>query len=215
MSDPRLTLTAMQRRFVEEYLIDLNGTQAAIRAGHSFKTAAQIAHGNLKKPNIQAAMKIEQDLRTKRVGITVDRIVTELAKIGFANLIDYVTINDQGDAYVDFSKVNRDQMAAVMEITVEEYTEGRGELARDIKRTKFKMADKRAALVDLGKHLGMFIERKELNVNHTEKSLSTEERQARISELIGREAADRIIEATRGREKIPSPPEPGEVRNIH
>lgn len=215
MSDPRLTLTAMQRRFVEEYLIDLNGTQAAIRAGHSKKTAAQIAHNNLKKPNIQAAMKIEQDLRTRRVGVTVDRIVTELAKIGFANLIDYVTINDQGDAFVDFSKVDRDQMAAVIEISVEEYTEGRGDMARDIKRTKFKMADKRAALVDLGKHLGMFVERKELNVNHTEKPLTSEERRARISELIGREAADRIIEAARGREEIPGPPESGEVRNIH
>lgn len=101
----------------------------------------------------------------ERVEITVSRVLEELGKIGFANMIDYVRVTKDGDAYVDLSSLDRDRGAAIQEITVEDFTEGRGEDKRDIRRTKFKLADKRAALVDIGKHLGMF---KEL-VEHTGK----------------------------------------------
>lgn len=97
-----------------------------------------------------------------RHDVTIDRIVKELALLGFSNMLDYVRTTDHGDAYVDLSSLSREQAAAIQEIVVEEYTEGRGEDARDIKRTKFKLTDKRAALVDLGKHLGMFKEIKEI-----------------------------------------------------
>ena len=65
-------------------------------------------------------------------------------------------------AFVDLSELTREQAAAISEVTVEDYKDGRGEDARDVRKVKFKLSDKRSALVDIGKHLGMFVERKEL-----------------------------------------------------
>ncbi len=98
----------------------------------------------------------------QRHEVTVDRIVGEMAKLAFANMLDYIQIQADGTAYVDFSKLTREQAAAIGEIVTEEYTEGRGEDARPVKRVKFKLLDKRGALVDLGKHLGMFTDKHEI-----------------------------------------------------
>jgi hypothetical protein len=81
----------------------------------------------------------------------------ELSKIGFSNMLDYVKVEGP-DAFVDLSTLTRDQAAAIQEVTVEDYKDGRGENARDVRRVKVKLSDKRAALVDIGKHLGMFKE---------------------------------------------------------
>lgn len=83
-------LNPKQRRFVEEYLIDLNATQAAIRAGYSPKTATAIASENLSKPSISAAIACAMAERSKRTGITQDRILEELAKVAFIKLTDIV-----------------------------------------------------------------------------------------------------------------------------
>lgn len=78
--------------------------------------------------------------------VTVERIVNELAKIGFANMQDYMGSTPGGDPYLDFSKLTLDQAAALAEVTVEEFVDGRGEDSRADKRVKFKLHDKRAAL---------------------------------------------------------------------
>ena len=83
-------LNPKQQRFVEEYLIDLNATQAAIRAGYSPKTATAIASENLSKPSISAAIAWAMAERSKRTGITQDRILEELAKVAFIKLTDIV-----------------------------------------------------------------------------------------------------------------------------
>ena len=83
-------LNPKQQRFVEEYLIDLNATQAAIRAGYSPKTATAIASENLSKPSISAAIACAMAERSKRTGITQDRILEELAKVAFIKLTDIV-----------------------------------------------------------------------------------------------------------------------------
>jgi phage terminase small subunit len=75
---------------------------------------------------------------------------------------DYMKAGPDGDPYLDFSGLTREQAAALVEVTVEDFKDGRGEDARDVRRVKFKLADKKAALVDIGKHLGMFKERVEL-----------------------------------------------------
>lgn len=155
-------LNGKQKRFVEEYLIDLNATQAAIRAGYSEKTARQMGTENLAKPVISAAIEEAIAKRAERTEITQDMVLRELAKIGFSNMQDYMKTTPDGDPYLDFSNLTRDQSAALTEVTVEDYFEGRGEDARAVKRVKFKLADKRAALVDIGKHLGMFTTRVEL-----------------------------------------------------
>lgn len=151
-----MALTPKQERFIAEYLIDLNGTQAAIRAGYSAKSAGVQANENLKKPNIAAEVAKRQAAIAKSHGITVENIAKELAKIGFSNMQDFLAVTTDGDPHFDLSNLTRDQAAALGEVTVEDFKDGRGEDARDVRRIKFKLADKRAALVDLGKHLGMF-----------------------------------------------------------
>ncbi|WP_213431657.1 terminase small subunit, partial [Paenibacillus dendritiformis] len=76
-----MALTAKQKAFVQEYLIDLNATQAAIRAGYSAKTARKIGAENLTKPDIQKAIQEAMERREKRTEITQDRVLQELAKI--------------------------------------------------------------------------------------------------------------------------------------
>jgi phage terminase small subunit len=158
-----MALTAKQAKFVREYLIDLNATQAAIRSGYSEKTAKVIGSENLTKPDISAAISDAQAKMAEKTGITAERVLSELALLGFCNMQDYMRAGSDGDPYLDFSQLTREQAAALAEVTVEDFKEGRGKDARDIRRVKFKLADKRAALVDIGKHIGMFRDR----VEHT------------------------------------------------
>lgn len=177
------SLTAKQARFVEEYLIDLNATQAAIRAGYSEATARSIGAENLTKPDILEAITEAQAKRSERTEITQDRVLQELAKIGFSNMLDYMTITDSGDLVHDFSALTRDQAAAISEVVVEEYAEGRDEDKREVKKIKFKLSDKRAALVDMGRHLGMFKDKIEHSGKIDLNSVSDEALDKRIKEL--------------------------------
>ena len=137
-------MTQKQKRFIEEYLIDLNATQAAIRAGYSPDTAQQTGSENLSKPVIRAQIDRAMAERSKRTGVNAERVVQELAKIAFVNaaeVIDPKTATVKEDALPDG-------------------------LEREI-----KMADKLKALELLGKHLGMFKDRIELSGGlDTEKS---------------------------------------------
>ena len=90
-------------------------------------------------------------------------MLSELRKLAFANVLDYITIGGDGQPRTDFSAMTRDQAAAVGEITVEGRTEQREDAEPAvIVKTKFKLCDKRAALVDLGRHFGLFPTRAEL-----------------------------------------------------
>jgi phage terminase small subunit len=97
----------------------------------------------------------------ERSAISKESVLEELAKIGFANMSDYMRVGPNGDPILDFSALTRDQAAALVEVTVEDFKDGRGEGARVVRRVKFKLADKRGALVDLGRHLGLFVDRHE------------------------------------------------------
>ena len=158
-ADRMSKLTPKQAAFVQEYLVDLNGTQAAIRAGYSPRTANEQAARALAKASIQAAIQAAMKKREERTQITQDKVLKELAMLGFANMGDYMRTTADGDPYLDFSKLTREQTAALQEVTVDDYLDGRGEDARAVRKVKFKLADKRAALVDIGKHLGMFTEK--------------------------------------------------------
>ena len=68
-------LTDKQKAFVQEYLIDLNATQAAIRAGYSKKTAAVVGHENLRKPYIAEAVAEAQAARARRTQIDADYVL--------------------------------------------------------------------------------------------------------------------------------------------
>ena len=159
-----MSLTGKQRRFVDEYLIDLNATQAAIRAGYSEKTAYSIGQQNLKKLEVAAAIQQAMNKRSQRTEITADRVLQELALIGFADMGTYLNL-DSGTATLDWSDLPEGATKVISEITQEVYLEGRGDDAENVKRTKFKLHDKRAALVDLGRHLKLFTDKTEVSAD--------------------------------------------------
>ncbi|MDH7787663.1 phage terminase small subunit [Ochrobactrum sp. 19YEA23] len=156
-------LTPKQEAFVAQYLLDLNATQAAIRAGYSEKTAQQQGSRLLLNVLVQEAIAKGREKTAAKLEITKERIVEELAKIGFSNMLDYMRAGTDGDPYLDFSDLTREQAAALSEVTVEGFKDGRGEDARDVRRIKFKLHDKKGALVDLAKMLGFMVEKHELS----------------------------------------------------
>lgn len=144
-------LTARQAAFVREYLVDLNGTQAAIRAGYAAGSAHVQAHGLLRDHKIAAAI---DRAMSENPGVTRARIVEELAKIAFGTMGDFMRVGDDGLGYLDLSEIGDAQKAIISELTVDEYTEGRGEEAREVKKTRIKLSDKQAALDKLTRILG-------------------------------------------------------------
>lgn len=152
-------LNELRLRFIDEYMVDLNASAAYRRVRPAAKNADVHSHKLIKEPAVRAEVNRRRAALSKKAGVTVERIVAELALIGFANMADYMRPGADGDPVLDFSKLSRDQAAALTEVTVEDFRDGRGEDARDVRRVKFKLADKRAALVDLGKHLQMFVEK--------------------------------------------------------
>jgi phage terminase small subunit len=161
-------LSDKQKMFVKEYLIDLNATQAAIRSGYSKKTANKIGSQNLAKLDIQEAIQKAMDDRAGRTEITADRVLQEIAKLGFANMMDYMTVQENGLAVVDLSLLTRDQAAAITELTVETRKEFKGENENDsatIEKVKFKLADKGQNLERLGRHLKLFTDKTEVDIS--------------------------------------------------
>lgn len=147
-------LTMKQKRFVEEYLVDLNATQAAIRAGYSVQTANEQGSQNLAKLSIQSAIAIKMAERSRRTGINQDRVIMELAKIAFLNPTDVI---DMDEATVK-GEANRDDTACIASVKVKIIPTEDG----NITEREVKTYDKIKALELLGKHLGMFTDRVEV-----------------------------------------------------
>lgn len=145
-------MTKKQKRFVEEYLIDLNATQAAIRAGYSVQAAKEIGCENLTKPNIQAAINKAIAERSKRTGVNADRVVLELAKLAFVNVSDFVDPND----VTIKDTASRDDLAAICSVRIKTFPTRSGELGTE---REIRTYDKIRALELLGKHLGMFTDK--------------------------------------------------------
>ena len=158
-------LSPMRQRFVAEYLKDLNATQAAMRAGYSERTSYVQGPRLLGEPEVKAAIDAGIARRNKRLEISQDRIVKELAKIGLADIKDYLSyrtamtqvgVDDDGTPIIDY--------APVIELIPSEDVDGTvvQEVSLSQKGTfSFKLQDKMKALELLGRHLGLFTD----NVN--------------------------------------------------
>ena len=172
-------LSAKQIKFCHEYMVDLNATQAAIRAGYSEKTAKVIGSQNLTKVDIQKKISELQLKIQEKTDITAEMVVRELAKIGFANIDDFVTVvehemqvpvfgDDPDEAFepetsiqkiVDIkatSEISKDKISAIASIK-----QGREGI-------EVKLHDKVKSLELLGRHLGIFEKdnkQKEVSVN--------------------------------------------------
>ncbi len=143
-------MTKKQKRFVEEYLIDLNATQAAIRSGYSPDTAKSIGSENLSKPDISAAVAKAMAERSKRTGINQDRVLQELARIGFARITD---VMDPATAKIK-ENASDDDLACIQSVKIKPNEWG---TEREV-----KLCDKKAALELLGRHLGMWNDKLDL-----------------------------------------------------
>lgn len=166
-------LTPKQEAFVRAYIETGNASEAYRKAYGADNTKDSAVHVNASKllKNTKVALRLAelQSKVAERHEITMDKIIRELALIGFANMLDYIQTSEDGGAYVDLSKLTREQAAAIGEVTSEtfvEKTEGEDGEKKVVRRTKFKLSDKRAALVDLGKHLGMFPQKVDGTINH-------------------------------------------------
>lgn len=146
-----MALTEKQSKFVEEYLIDLNATQAAIRSGYSVKNADKIGSELLGKTRVANAISIAMAERSKRTGINADRVVRELAKIAFVNPIDVVDMTSATVLY----DAERDDTAAIASVKVKRIPTDDGDIVE--REVKFYSKDK--ALELLGKHMGMFTDK--------------------------------------------------------
>lgn len=148
-------LTAKQKRFIEEYLIDLNATQAAIRAGYSPDTAYSIGSENLKKPEIRARVDKAMAERSKRTGINAERILIELARIGLLNPDKVVNFRSSTVK----QEATEDDLAAIASVKVKTIPTEDG----DIIEREVRFHDKIKALELVGKHLGMFKDKVEIS----------------------------------------------------
>lgn len=151
-----MALTPKQQRFVEEYVVDLNATQAAARAGYSVKTAAAIGAENLRKPQIAAAIQSAKAARSERTRVTADRVVEELARVALSDMRQLVAWNSQAVTLADSSAIS-DAAAAAVESVSQTTTLGGGSI-------RIKLHPKVPALKLLGEHLGVFKERTPLEI---------------------------------------------------
>lgn len=153
-----MSLTPKQECFVQEFLVDMNATQAAIRAGYSEKTAQEIGSENLSKPMVAEAIAAAQKERAERTAITSDMIVAELARIGFSDLRKVLT---PGGNLIDPQDWDDDTAAAISSVEVVVNPSGglNEDGSKKVEHThKLKVWDKVSALEKLGKYLGMFKE---------------------------------------------------------
>ena len=177
-----MALTDKQKRFCEEYLIDLNATQAAIRAGYSPKSAEQTASRLLRNVKVQEYIAKRQKELSRSTHITQERVIKELALIAFSNNADYARVVEKKmQTEVDGMLVDvlGEDGKPIMYRTVEpvltdELTEEQKRALAVIKKGRdgleVKSFDKVRALELLGKHLGIFTEKIEANVNDTTRS---------------------------------------------
>jgi phage terminase small subunit len=153
-------LTEKQKKFVNEYLIDLNATQAAIRAGYSKKTAAEQAVRLLRNVNVQTYLQKRQKELQKHISITPERVIDELAHIAFDDIKNYLSFRtektqvgqgDDGSPLLAYDTIiDLKDSETIDTRNISEISKGRDG------QFKFKLYCKDNALVQLGKHLGMF-----------------------------------------------------------
>jgi phage terminase small subunit len=191
-----MALSLPHEAFVSGIAAGLTREDAYKSAGYkvtSARSACVLAQRLLQRPEIKEAIeraKAERarikaeatKLAIERSAITMERVAVELGRIGFANMMDYMRIGPTGDPVLDWSSLTREQAAALTEVTVDDYIDGRGENARDVRKVKFKLGDKRASLMDIAKLFGWIIERRENKIVDEFDTMTIEQVEAWLDE---------------------------------
>ena len=154
-------MTPKQQRFVQEYLVDLSAKRAALSAGYSPKTAEQQGYQLLQKPSVQAAIAAAQVDRSKRTEITADRVLTELARVGFSDIRNLFDTNGNLRRLEDLDAGAAAAIASI-KVVVRKVPGGDG---NEVERVhEIRAWDKVGALTQMGRHLGLFVDRNESTV---------------------------------------------------
>jgi phage terminase small subunit len=161
---PRLP-NIKHERFANEIVGGKSAAAAYAAAGYKAdrRSAWRIRHDPDIVRRIEELIETEREQEKQAVAkaavrfeVTADRVIGELAKIAFANISDVLRVGPDGEVEVNLEGCTRDELAAVRDISIEEYPAERDGKAQ--RRVRIKLADKRGALVDLGKYLGLFVE---------------------------------------------------------
>ncbi|MHC1712786.1 MAG: terminase small subunit [Solidesulfovibrio sp.] len=140
------SLTDRQQCFVEEYLVDLNAGAAAARAGYAARSAYALGPRLRKMPQVRAAIDAAMAVRSQRLRITQDKVLSELARIAFADIRDFVSWDEDGVHLLPSAKLDSDQTACIAEIVENAGKKGMG--------LRIKLHGKPQALAALARHLG-------------------------------------------------------------
>ena len=185
-------LTPKQMRFCDEYLADtnMNATQAAIRAGYAQKRASEQAYQLLQKTTVQEYIQKRMADRVERTEITQDRVLKELAIIAFSNAADYakvverdaVIMKEDGEEITLLDEDGNPVKVQTVEYTLtDNLTDDQKKAIAQIRKGRdgieVRLYDKLQALVQIGKHIGMFKDKVEVSgeVNNPMAGLSTED----------------------------------------
>jgi len=152
-------MTPKQAAFVREYLIDLNATAAAKRAGYSARTAEWIGPRLVTQSHVAAEIAAAQHARAERTEVTADRVLKELARIAF---FDIRKLYSDDGTLKNPKDLDDDTAAALTGIDIQETVVPGGEGAPTITTRKAKVIDRTGALTLAMRHLGMLKDRIEI-----------------------------------------------------
>lgn len=158
--EPASHLNSRQEAFCREYLIDLNATQAYIRAGYSEEGAGQAAHNLLKNTEISNRIAKLQADRAKRLEIDADKVLAEISRLAFS---DIRNITNEGDSLLRLRQIDDDTAAAIQSVKVTTKKVGFGDEAEYEDVTEYRLADKKGPLEMLAKHLGELTDKIEIS----------------------------------------------------
>lgn len=144
---------ARHEAFAQELAKGLSAAEAYVKAGYKPNDGNAIRL----KANERVANRVAElvNQSAERTGVTLDRILNEYAGIAFSGMSKFIKVNGAGDPVIDLSNCTKADLDLLAETTVEDFTDGRGEDIRDVRRVKVKMLDRMKALDALYRHLSM------------------------------------------------------------
>lgn len=180
-------LTAKHQAFVREYLIDGNGTQAAIRAGYSARSARTQAADLLARDDIKAAVEEGQKAKVERAQLSADDVMAEVAAVGMARMGDFLRHDEDGRLLgFKLSDLTPEQTAAIKKVKIRKFDLGAGEDAVPVIEATLELHDKVKPLVILANHFGIPLGKGGEKPNETDPAIAAQQRQDHLLEIAER-----------------------------
>ena len=150
------SLSPKRKAFVTEYMVDFNGTQAAIRAGYSRNGAKVRGSMLLANDNVQAAVLKAQTRREKRTEITADMLLRDAYKDATSSLAQFMTVDKDGTPRIDFSGCSQEDLAVLTELTQDVEMIGDPDDGLPVLKTRLKLVDRAKARDQCIRMLGAY-----------------------------------------------------------